>query len=365
MKWILNTSMLIVCCLVFTDSFGQFGKLKKALDKGGSSKQVNIDWSNQKFMPAVSMSSLLANDGLRLELDGKFKINSLEISFLPKSDAKGNPIDYNPYKRSDMVLVAELYGSQSENILHTFYFTVNPVSRPFSLMTCIHRPRDDMHQETILTEGNYSLIFKVGGKEVHAFSFDVKKEINDDAYASMSELYFLDGAWRNVGRLSYNEYASEKPLFFEFYILNNTTNVENEHRPNQRAEIQYSFKVLRDGKVVAASYVNSDGKITKSAGEGRRGYWNLAGSQLTKYPAKMDRNGARNEYFTEDDLVDGTYKIQLEREHFDGTTSTDNYSFTVKSGKVVPLPEANRTSHKDWKTLIEQGPKYSFVKRTK
>ena len=342
----------------------QFGKLKKALSGEPKQKKIEIDWGRQKLLPAISLSSLLSNDGLRLELDGTFKISELEISFLPKHDKSGNEINYNPYQRTEMALSADLFKKGEATSIHTFYFTVSPVSRPFSLMTCIHRPRDGMQKELIIQEGQYQLVFKVGGKEVHAFSFEVEKRINDDAYAAISELYFLKGDWNRLGRLSFNEYVEEKPVLFEFYVLNNTTDVENEHRPNTRAEIDFKYKVYKDGKVVAANLVNSDGDIVPSTAEGRRGYWNLAGSQFTKYPPNMDRNGARVAYFTQSDLTDGNYKIVLEREHFEGHHSTEEYIFVVKENQIIPLMQAERASYKDWKTQIEQGPQYSFIKKS-
>jgi len=354
-----------MACCIHQDTYGQFGKIKNALKKGSTNTSVQIDWDSQKTLPAVSLSSFLSNDGLRLELDGTLKIEALEISFLPKKDKNGTPINYDPYKRADFLITADLNKQGGDEKLHTYYFTVNPVSQPFSLMSAIHRPNDDMHQHTQITEGDYILEFHVADKHVQSITFSVVKATNDDTYAAMNEMYFLDGPWNKYGRLSFTENVGKEQLVFEFYILNNTTDIENEHRPNKQKEMSYTFQLFRNGNVVAANYVNSDGSIKTSIAQGARGYWNITGVPCMKYPAKKDRRGAIQEYFTKSDMIDGNYKIVLEQEQFTGGSISKTYNFTVSNQRIVPIAQADRKSYYDITTLIEQGPEFHFIKLTK
>ena len=347
------------------ECYAQFGNLKNKLKKKDSSSSVEFDWERQKYLPAITLSSLLQNDGLRLELDGTLSISTLEISFLPKKDKDNEVVNYNPYNREDFLLKAILSSKESSEDLHTFFFTVNPVMRPISLMTCIHRPRDDMHSSTQVDNGSYTLTFYVGNKKVHVFEFQVEKKNNNDDYAAMNELFFLTGPWRKYGRLSFNEYVEKRPLYFEFFVLNNSTDIENEQRPNKQKEMTYTVELHKNGKIVAVSDHNSDGDIVPSIQHGRRGYWNIAGAQFQKYPPKRDRRGAMSEFFTNDSLTDGNYNIIVKAIGFEKEKVTEKYSFQVRGGKIVALPEANRSSFPKIDQLIEQGPKYTFVLKTK
>lgn len=356
--------------LISQVAYAQFGSIlkkknpiKNTLTSGTSSKD-NIDWEAQTYLPAIELMSILSNDGLKLELDGTLKISTLEISFLPNEDKDGNPVNYDPYQREDFLLTAQLSDKKDGKLINTFYFSVNPVSRPFSLMSAIHRPNKEIHQEVKIKKGQYQLDFFVGKQEITYFEFEVIESKNADPYAAMPSMYFLSGAWDEYGGISYSNLTENKPINFECHILNATTDVENAHRPNKSKEVKFTATISKGSTVIAASKINVDGNIAESIANGRRGYYQKLEIPFYAYPAPQFQNGSKPDYFTMKDLSDGNYSLEIERELFEGGKKTDIYPFTIKNGVFHELKHASRQQHSDITTLIESKPNMTILRKS-
>ena len=81
---------------IFNIANAQLGGLKNKLKGTKKNSGPELGLEEQTFLPAVSLGSLLDANGLRLDLDGTFSINTLEIAFLPKEDKKGERVNYSP-----------------------------------------------------------------------------------------------------------------------------------------------------------------------------------------------------------------------------------------------------------------------------
>ena len=347
---------------IFNIANAQLGGLKNKLKGTKKNSGPELGLEEQTFLPAVSLGSLLDANGLRLDLDGTFSINTLEIAFLPKEDKKGERVNYAPYASStDVFLItSELFKDGEDKPVHTFYHTVNPVVKPFSILNTIHNPNKGIESSVKITEGSYNMKFYVQDMHVHSYSFDVIKKKNDDPYAAFSTMYFMDGIWNDYGRIIFTKGVMGQMVHFEFYRLNTTTNVENENKANESHEVKFNFKVYRDGKLIAYNNADPNGNISEGIVNGRRGILAIGGSQWVKIPlAKV----ANERYFNQEELQDGKYRIDLWCESFEGGPNESSYTFNIKNGKIQNVPNASNLN--DRNNYIEQGPFVHFVSKTK
>ncbi|HCN04464.1 MAG TPA: hypothetical protein DIS79_02505, partial [Bacteroidetes bacterium] len=71
-----------------------------------------------------------------------------------------------------------------------------------------------------------------------------------------------------------------------------------------------------------------------------------------------------NTFLTKEDLSDGSYRLEVQfRDTTEKRNWKDTYAFTVRSGKIVPDPKADRKSHTDPLTFLEQGPKMFYFRK--
>ncbi|MEM1122093.1 MAG: hypothetical protein AAGJ18_16730 [Bacteroidota bacterium] len=317
---------------------------KKAKSIGGKSGAGKYD-----YPPAILMSSLLK--GVQLSVTGELTIPKLEVAFLTsRSGLRADVLDANNKKVGTIRLgVRQLQ---------------NPVS---NASQSNGNAAMALMKNLKLTEGKYTLKFYSGKQHINTFPIEVIKKTETDAYAALKELYFLDGPWSKYACINIRDsrFKAEpgKEFIFTWYATNRDTKVESIYKATTPKEMHYKYTLKRNGKLIGANDVDLNTSVPEEERKNiNRGQWTAMTQHLDGIP--YVRDGSRNPKITlEDDLKDGNYEIDLWHKNTVGEIETAKYTFQMKEGKIVPLPEADRSNGRDPNTLIEQGPEDFFIKR--
>jgi hypothetical protein len=214
------------------------------------------------------------------------------------------------------------------------------------------------------SEGAYDLLFYVGGKHIYTFPFEISKLTTDDPYASVKTLYFLEGAWEDWGRAEFN---SGGDFLFSFYCQDRSFNIKNQSNVNMYRHLQAQMRLYKGKQllgmkdVIEANYkdikwfdyrlTNTEWKLISNP------FWGIPG-----LPSAKDRSGQN--YLMKEDMGDGDYTVEIK--HRDPETKkewTDVYSFTMKNGRFLPDPLADRKLNSNTLTFVEQGPTMTYVRK--
>jgi hypothetical protein len=324
---------------------------------------ADLDWSSQPFPPSVAWYSLLGDDCLRLDpVAGTMQLHGMQIGFLPTRYKDGKPVDYfTGSKRSASLIWAYVTRRGAPNdIVGRYYFDASPHDLPFYDM----KMKFLVSETGPYSEGAYDLLFYVGGKHIYTFPFEISKLTTDDPYASVKTLYFLEGAWEDWGRAEFN---SGGDFLFSFYCQDRSFNIKNQSNVNMYRHLQAQMRLYKGKQllgmkdVIEANYkdikwfdyrlTNTEWKLISNP------FWGIPG-----LPSAKDRSGQN--YLMKEDMGDGDYTVEIK--HRDPETKkewTDVYSFTMKNGRFLPDPLADRKLNSNTLTFVEQGPTMTYVRK--
>ncbi|HRK06043.1 MAG TPA: hypothetical protein PLW14_13210 [Chlorobiota bacterium] len=323
---------------------------------------IDVDWNSQPFRPGVMWSSMLSGDCLRFHsVEGTLTLNEIWMTFLPQKTTDGERIDYT---RSSDITNVRIWAdavSQSGEVVGRQYFTAAPLELPIYTLT-----RDDIHSQTTrLSEGTYELRWYVGGHHVFTFPFNVEKLTSDDPYSPVSQLLFLRGPWEEWGRAGFN---SDAGLRLSIYHTVRSMDVINQSVTDKPKDYQYLATLYRDNKAIGWSSMKTSHDLDAPDFENirsRNGYWQRLEFGIYRSSSLPTMKGVRtNTFLTKEDLSDGSYRLEVQfRDTTEKRNWKDTYAFTVRSGKIVPDPKADRKSHTDPLTFLEQGPKMFYFRK--
>jgi hypothetical protein len=111
---------------------------------------------------------------------------------------------------------------------------------------------------------------------------------------------------------------------------------------------------------------NEKRTIEKGSVFAENGRWVRNQNAFYAYPPVNRRinDNHSHDYIYTKDMIDGNYTIETEIFKPSGVVKS-KYAFTFKDGKVVPTQRADRALNADNLTLIEQGPNFFYVRKSK
>ena len=326
-------------------------------ERNAHPQDLDIDFSALPVRPTVLWHSLLNNSVLTFNpVTGTLLINKPRVAFLPTKTASGADIPEGRVDKRDLYTWVEVFDTKSNKPVDSLFFKMNPYILPFYELERV----DGYGINTQLYDGSFELRFKFAQHEYYRFPFRVQRIGNSDPYSPVKELFFLRGAWEEWGMLSYN---SDKNLRFSVYTTERRVDIKNQGRPDEDARYKYLAKLIRDGKIVGVSHVESDDSKTWDFDDMRieNAHWEEFEGGFFAWPM----SGIRR-YFSQPDLKDGAYTIELTLQHDETKVETEStYSFVVKNGKIVPVAKADRNQNKDYLTFLEQGTEHHYIRKTK
>ncbi len=372
-------AMLIITLI--SPTFGQFGKLKSKVqekvedsnttnggdvtntsieaedkDNGVGGLKKNLDFSSQPFPPAVAFYDLLSPSCLYFNpIRGEFKLNSMDVSFLPTKTKSGEEVKYETYNNPKPLIWMDVVNKADAQTIGTLYYGASSVTAPFSQLKL--KEGSGYPLSVTITEGDFDLKFYVGGSHFYTYPISVEKMANSDPYAPVSSLLFLKGQWKDWGRIEINK---EGTFIWAFYHSYKTMEIDNSVRYDKKKEFEYKMTLKKGGTTVAICDSDPGAKSQM----GRKFYahnsvWEMFDSSLFEYPM----NG-RKSVFTKDKLTNGDYTMVVEIKDMETSkTETNDFPFKVNGGKVMNNDAANRDVNKDALTFLEQGRKYTYVKK--
>ncbi len=332
-------------------------------DKTVPNSVVELDFDSEPFQPAILWSTLLHNGCWYYNItNGQMYLNNLEVSFLPKKTKSGEAVNYAGYANKTPLLRMEVVDVATGAIKGTLHYGAKASILPFYEMEQL--TGKNYAFSVTVKEGNYELRFFAGTKHFYTYPFSVEKKTNPDPYASVHDLYFLKGPWEEWGRV---EFGPDNDFIFNFYLTDASTTITNQSVWDNSKPYDFMIKMYRDGKMVGAHRIQNVGNGFEYAGiQTRNGKWMKFDATLYAYPVVATGTGAGSKKFLKkDELKDGNYTLDLLLKDQAGVEKTLQYTFVVKNGAIQPHPRADRAQNTDPLTVVEQGPKFFYVKRVK
>lgn len=351
--------------------------LKKLKPKSKKATVV-LDYSEQRFAPVPEFQSLISN--LRLDPQtGVFKsYGMLNIYFLPESDVGGKKADYNSNANDpdQMLIWADIVALASGETVATFHYAadmINRIETPIYVKSG-YGSKNRFVTEAILKEpGAYEMRFHLAGDHFYTHAFDVIKTESDDPYSPVEAMYALGGDWENQALLQVNkdDEKGEFELRFQPIIAYRGFHVRSGRNQLQLdGEAERKVLLKREGSVIGTFHFKEnkdddpfgDKYVPAFDGFSVR----VGGSELTSglYPfQQVPKNEKVGERMVKmKNLSDGNYEIEMTiMDISDRPDFTKTYFFSVKGGRVMPSPRADRKNHKDKLTLIESGRDYVVI----
>ncbi|MCC6723203.1 MAG: hypothetical protein IT258_01745 [Saprospiraceae bacterium] len=330
------------------------------LSRGGGGPQkssVDLDFDGEPFKAAVSWESLLSQESRYFNAtNGEFKLNNLDVAFLPKKTKSGQAVSYESYDNPTPIMRMEVVDAATKEVKGTLYYSASATTAPFHNMELIEK--QGWPYSVKLIEGSYELYFWAGTTHFYTFPLRVEKFTNADPYAPVSTFYHLRGPWEEWG---YVNFGPDGHFIFNFYHTYQTTEVENAARWDARKPYKCMVKLNRDGKMVAVYRLQSSStEFDWSDIHAENCVWKNFDMTFNAYPPpKNDRP-----FFLKDNMKDGNYTVDvLLKEEKSGKETTYKYAFAVKEGKIVTADKADRTKNPDALQFLEQGRDTFYVKR--
>jgi hypothetical protein len=324
---------------------------------------VELDFASQPFPPAIAWASLLDNESWYYNItNGQMYLNNLDVIFLPKTTTAGAAVNYAGYANKTPLLRMEVVDVATGTLKGTLHYEASASILPFYNMELLTGKNYKMSLNIL--EGKYEMRFFAGTKQFYTYPFSVEKKTNPDPYASVHDLYFLHGPWEEWGRV---EFGPDNDFIFNFYLTDASTTITNQSVWDNSKAYEFLIKMYRDGKMVGAHRIQNVGNGFEYAGlQTRNGKWMKFDGTMYAYPVVATGSGAGSKKFLKkDELKDGNYTVDVLLKDQAGKESTMQYTFVVKGGAIQPDPKADRNLNKDPLTLLEQGPKFFYVKRVK
>ncbi len=332
-------------------------------DKTVPNSVVELDFDSEPFQPAIMWSSLLNNDCWYYNItNGQMYLNNLDVSFLPKKTKSGEAVNYAGYANPVPLLRMEVVDITTGAIKGTLHYGAKASILPFYEMEQL--TGKNYAFSVTVKEGSYELRFFAGTKHFYTYPFSVEKKTNPDPYASVHDLYFLKGPWEEWGRV---EFGPDNDFIFNFYLTDASTTITNQSVWDNSKQYDFLIKMYRDGKMAGAHRIQNMGNGFEYAGiQTRNGKWMKFDATMFAYPVVATGTGAGSKKFLKkDELKDGNYTLDLLLKDKAGVEKTLQYTFVVKNGVIQPHPRADRAQNTDPLTVVEQGPKFIYVKRVK
>lgn len=283
-----------------------------------------LDYASTPLPPAVSFESAL--EEIRIDpTNGRFDITDFVVAFAPKRDVTGAPVAYPTQVRGRAVLkdaagtvVLERYynagadGNPTTNRFEVSAHQVNnrPVARTAANMLLLTRP------------GAYTAEFYLDRRLITRVPFRVETVASDDPYSAAPTRYVLEGAWQDVGYLSFGDGTNMRQQD-EFVRWTWWTQLDTPGVTTTRYDAR--FEIRRDGRLI--------GRTIGSATE------HESRDKITATFEKTDGSGGgtRDALLRRDDLTDGDYEVRVvATNNSRGPDFTRTARFSVRGGKPVP-----------------------------
>jgi hypothetical protein len=316
---------------------------------------VELDFSSTPASPAIAFDDLLDRYLEYNPTNGELRIDGLHASFLPQKTTKGTPANYSEY--NNPILSVDVVEVTKNELKGTLYFKAELEIIPFYKMKLFNDARNlDKYPYFVkIFEGQYELRFKAGSKHFYTFPFSVSKKSNPDVYAPVKDMYFANGLWSQWG---YVEFLDED-FTFKTYHTTQDAKIKNQNGWNETRNYEFTMKLYLNGKIVGYHELNGDHQLEKQQLNTEVGHWIINGGAFMR-PGSTD-------LLTRKDMPDGSYRVDVEvfRPDLPGGKEIQQFSFVMKGGQPVSDPRADRSLNKDPLTLVEQGTKLFYVKRSK
>jgi hypothetical protein len=186
--------------------------------------------------------------------------------------------------------------------------------------------------------GNYTCELYVDRKKIFVVPFTITVVKNETPNAKVPEFRLMDGHWSKYGYISF---AKDGRLNWNMYLtsLNTTPTEDLTQQKDYNAEVQlfYDDKPISD--------------VSKQLVWCQRGKWVPINFQFKNKGTFVGKRQL---------LSDGKYsfKVKLNKEQRD-------YSFEVKNGKIIPIPEQDSSRSRDTSRFIEGLGTEFWIKRSK
>ncbi len=328
-------------------------------DNGPKNSNVELDFDAEPIKAAISWESLLAKESVYFNAtNGDFKLNNLDIAFLPKKTKSGQAVSYESFDNPTPIMRMDVIDAASKELKGTLYYSASATTAPFHNMEMMQR--QGWPYSVKLTEGSYELHFWAGTTHFYTFPLRVEKFTNSDPYAPVSTFYHLRGPWEEW---AFVKFGPDGHFIFNFYHTYQTTEVENAARWDARRPFKTMVKINREGKMVAVYRLKSSStEFEWNDIQADNCVWKKFDMTFHSYPPPTGPNN--RPFFLKENMKDGNYTVEvLLKEEKSGKDSTYKYAFTVKEGKIVQADKADRSKNPDALQFLEQGRDKFFVKR--
>lgn len=293
----------------------------------------NIDFNQNPLPPTLLLSSVLAN-GFDMEpMDKKPHFVLATVVFLPLKYTDGTEIAYE----GKHIISYEI--KQADKSLFTGY--IDPFA--FNAVTASLKHDDLDYQEEPaegLADGMYDYTVSIGPKKIFSMPFQITVIKNDDIYANKKEMRLVDGYWSKYGFYSFNDEGNMEWTYYTTELIKKMPANTNQSK-SWADEVQLFY----EGKAISKPM-----KHTYS-------------SVLAKWYAQsntFEKLTGRDEFIKKDDLKDGHYIVKLKLNN-----EPREYAFEISGGKMVLIPEQDKTKTTDLTKTFEGMNKEFWVKRSK
>ena len=293
-----------------------------------------------QFQPNITFNSLLNGVSVNLE-NGQLMIDKLYAGFLPEGHG---------------ALTCAVYKEGEELAVYPTMFITE--GKPFSQFIV-----NSYGNEVTLEEGDYTLVFALGGEPFYEFPFSARIKDNGDAY-DPKRLPFLDGAWTEYAALYFK--TPDQTVTWRVPYRNEDLSVRQKNGVRQ-------IDIYRDGKHVATSEEDTSQKI----GVPVTGYHTWYISKVKLFNVLPDH--ATTPLYGRDLLACGDCSYEVRVQHWDAylykeasmndgaqkrpnVTQTDTYAFRVAGGQIVREGRQDR-EQTDPLSFIEGGKTMTWLKR--
>ncbi|MBK8566448.1 MAG: hypothetical protein IPN76_24710 [Saprospiraceae bacterium] len=326
---------------------------------GPKNSTVELDFDAEPFKAAISWESLLSQESRYFNAtNGEFKLNNLDVAFLPKKNKSGQAVSYESFDNPTPVLRMDVVDAGSKELKGTLYYSASATTSPFHNMEL--KEHQGWPYSVKLTEGSYELHFWAGTTHFYTFPLRVEILTNADPDAPVSTFYHFRGPWEEWG---YVNFGPDGHFIFNFYHTYQTTEVENAARWDVRKEFKTVVKLNREGKMIAVYRMGpSTADFEWNTVMADNCVWKKFDMTFHNYPPPAGHGN--RPFFLKDNMKDGNYSVDVVlKDEKSGKETTYKYGFSVKDGKIVQADKADRSKNPDALQFLEQGRDKFFVKR--
>lgn len=374
----MKKSILLLCLFAISAQvFAQLG-LKKLKSKSGKAK-VELNYSEHRFAPVMEFQSLLSNLSLNPETGVFTTVGLLNAYFLPSKDKSGNLADYSSKAndpdqtliRADIVNVSG--GDKTVATFHYMAQKVNRVITPIDLISGYGSKNRFVKETELKQAGDYEMRFYLLDEPFYAFAFQVVETKSDDPYSPIGAIYTLGGDWEAQALLQVNsdDNGAKHQLRFQpilayrgFHIRSGRESLQLNGEAERKVVLKrganvigtFHFEESKGEDVFEDKYVPAFDDFNLRVGREDIS----SGVRAFQKVPKVETAGERN--LLMEDLTDGNYTVEMTVKGMsDRPDFTKTYHFTVRNGKVLPSPKANRSKHQNPLTLIESGRDFVVI----